>query len=273
MTSPDQSKPSDLPEVMRGKRQLGPNDEFTFGCHARLECFTRCCHDVNILLTPVDVLGLARHLGKTTTEFLDEHTSIPITKELHLPVVALRMTEDPDKPCPFLGEGDKGCTVYEGRPWACRMYPLGMAIPPARAGVEPEPVFFLFEDDHCDGGGENTKWTVEGWRANQGVAEREALEAGFQEIVSHPWFIGGRTLDPKRMQMFHSACYDLDSFRRFIFDSTFLERFVLEKELVEELRNDDEALLRFAFRWLRYALFAEPTMTTRDTASGSGSNP
>jgi Fe-S-cluster containining protein len=217
----------------------------------------------------VDVLHLARRLGITTGEFLDRHTLIPITKSLHLPVVVLRMEDEPEKRCSLLGE--EGCTVYEDRPWSCRMYPVGMALPPARAGVQPEPQFFLFEDSYCDGRTESKEWTVESWRADQGVAQREDLEAGFQEIVSHPWFIGGRQLDPKRIHMFHTACYDLDAFRQFVFETTFLQRFELEDDLVEKLRTDDEALLRFAYRWLRFALFAEPTMTPRGNSAESGS--
>ncbi|MEW6071567.1 MAG: YkgJ family cysteine cluster protein [Planctomycetota bacterium] len=273
MNSPKNAKPPAVPDVLAGRRQLGPQDEFCFACHSMLECFTRCCHDVNILLTPVDVLRLARRIGLSTTDFLDQHTSLPITKDLHLPVVALRMAETPEKPCPFLGKGAAGCTVYADRPWACRMYPIGMALPPARAGVDPKPLYFLFEDSYCKGGGEPARWTVDAWRADQEIASREELEQGFQEIVSHPWFIGGRQLDPPRMQMFHTACFDLDSFRRFVFQSTFLRRFALEPELVEELRVDDAALLRFGFRWLRYALFGEPTLKLHDSAAGSGRNP
>jgi hypothetical protein len=145
------------------------------------------------------------------------------------------------------------------------MYPLGSALPPARAGVEPEPVYFRFEDDFCKGGEESTEWTVAGYRQDQGVPEREALESGFKDIVSHPWFIGGRQLDPKRIEMFHTACYNLDTFRRFIFSSSFLKRFELEDELIKKLKTDDDALLAFAFRWLRFALFAEPTMKVKDT--------
>ena len=77
------------------------------------------------------VSRLARRLGITTSEFLDEYTITPITKDLHLPVVMLKMGDDPDKKCTLLGE--EGCTVYDVRPWPCRMYPIGMALPPARA--------------------------------------------------------------------------------------------------------------------------------------------
>ncbi len=251
----------ELPDVLKGKRTLAPGASFRFGCHPGVSCFNRCCADVNILLTPVDVLTLARRTGLTTREFLDRHTLVPITKELHLPVVMLKMGPEPEKRCPF--STPEGCGVYADRPWACRMYPVGMAIPPARAGVEPEPVYFLFEDDFCQGRGEPGEWTVASWREDQGVVAREAMEEGFRQIVSHPYFIGGRTLDPKRIEMFYMACYDLDSFRDFVFRSTFLQRFVLDPAEVERLRSDDTALLTFAFRWLRFALFGEPTMSVR----------
>jgi hypothetical protein len=260
-----------MPELLRDKRQLASGEPFRFSCHPNLSCFGTCCRDVNILLTPLDVLRLARRLGLSTSDFLDRHALMPITKDLHLPVVMLRMGEDPDRRCPFVGE--PGCTVYVDRPWACRMYPLGMAMPPGRAGVEPEPVYFLFDEEFCQGREEAQQWTVETWRADQGVNHRDALEAGFRDIVSHPWFIGGRQLDPRRMEMFFTACYDLDSFRNFIFSSSFLRRFAVEDALVHELADNDEALLGFAFRWLRFALFAEPTMTVREAAPPPGKTP
>ena len=146
-------------DVIKDKRVIGEGEHFCFGCHPGLACFTDCCGDINIMLTPVDVLRLARHLKMDTGDFLDTHTLTPITKELHLPVVMLKMGDDEKKKCPFVS--DQGCTVYENRPWACRMYPLGMGLPPARAGEEPEPVYFLFEDDFCHGTKEKKKWSVD----------------------------------------------------------------------------------------------------------------
>ncbi len=260
-----------LPGALRRQRPLAPGEPFRFRCHPGLPCFNTCCADVNILLTPVDVLRLARRRGLTTKAFLEAHTLMPVTKDLHLPVVMLRMGEGPGRRCPFVGTS--GCSVYEDRPWACRMYPLGMALPPARAGVTPEPIFFVFEEAFCQGRGQRRPWTVEAWRADQGVAEREALEAGFREIVSHPWFIGGRQLDPRRMEMFFTACYDLDTFRRLVLSPGFLRRFDLGDGLAEQLARDDEALLRFTFRWLRFALFAEGTVRVRAGASAPGGTP
>ncbi|MDJ0763776.1 MAG: YkgJ family cysteine cluster protein [Myxococcota bacterium] len=270
MTDSEQ-KYSELPEPLKGRRQLSKNDTFCFDCQPGISCFTQCCADINILLTPLDVLRLARRLDMSTREFLDTHTMMPITKDLHLPVVMLKMSDAEDKRCSFVDKN--GCGVYEDRPWSCRMYPLGMGLPPARAGEDPVPVYVLFEDDFCKGTKEKNEWTVDSWKQNQAVPEREAFEVGFQEIVSHPWFIGGRQLDPRRIEMFHMACYDLDTFRRFVFSSTFLNRFELEEDLIEEMRTSDEALLQFAFRWLRFALFAEPTMKVRETAQKPGRNP
>ena len=263
--------PEALPEALRGKRQLGPEATFCFDCQPTLPCFTRCCADVNIVLTPADVLDLARRTGLSTREFLDRHTLMPITKALRLPVVMLRMGPEPERRCPFVSE--RGCSVYEARPWACRMYPVGAALPPARPGVEPEPAHFLFEDDFCHGRDGSRTWTVASWQRDQGLEEREALEQRFRELVGHPWFIGGRQLDPRRIEMFFMAAYDLDTFREFVFSTSFLRRFEVDPELVEEMRADDRALLRFAFRWLRFALFGEPSMPRKVPAPAAELRP
>ncbi len=256
-----------LPQFLADKRRLAEGETFAFVCHPGVPCFNSCCADVNIVLTPLDVLRLARRLGMHTRDFLETYTSNPITKDLQIPMVMLRMKNEQAKPCPFVGE--RGCTVYEDRPWACRMYPLGMAIPPARAGEEPEPLFFVFEDDHCQGRHQDDRkvWTSASWRKDQDLEFQDTVESGFRELVSHPWFIGGRKLDPKRMHMLYTACYDLDTFRDFVFKSSFRERFEIEPEVLRDLENDDEALLRFAFRWLRFALFAEPTLKVREQAA------
>ncbi len=265
------AEPAALPEALRDRPQLGAGSSFCFDCQPSVDCFTNCCSDVNIVLTPADVLALARRAKLSTREFLDLHTLTPITKELHLPVVMLKMGAAPERRCPFVTA--QGCSVYDARPWACRMYPVAMALPPARAGVEPEPAWFLLEDDYCHGRRAARTWTVEGWRRDQGIEARDDLEEGFRALVGHPWFIGGRQLDPRRIEMFFMAAYDLDTFREFVFGTTFLQRFELAPALVEALRTDDRALLLFAFRWLRFALFGEPTVPRRAVEAAAGASP
>ena len=135
--STGQAPPPEAVDPLKDRRLLEGGDTFHFGCHQGLECFTHCCRDINILLTPADVLHLARRLEMATGDFLDKHTQMPITKELFLPVVMLKMGDEPEKRCSFVSE--EGCGVYEDRPWACRMYPLGSALPPARAARGHRP--------------------------------------------------------------------------------------------------------------------------------------
>jgi Fe-S-cluster containining protein len=260
-----------IPEALRDRKQLKPDDSFQFGCHPGVPCFNTCCRDVNILLTPLDILNLARRLKISTTEVIAKHTLKPIAKQMTLPVLMLRMNDTDEKECPFVGE--KGCGVYEDRPWSCRMYPLAMAVPPARAGVEPEPMFFLLEDSFCKGHVEKGNFTVASWRENQGVDEHEDLEKDYRELHSHPWFIGGvRHLTPAAMEMYFMSTYDLDTFRRFVVESSFRDRFEVEGELIEKMRTDDEALMKFSTRWLRYALFQETTIKVREDAPPSRRN-
>ena len=40
----------------------------------------------------------------------------------------------------------------------------------------------------------------------------------------------------------------------------------MEEDFIHEMSYDDEALLRFAFLWLRFSLFGEPTMRARPEA-------
>jgi Fe-S-cluster containining protein/ferredoxin len=247
-----------------GTKRLAASQTFAFTCHPGVPCFNACCADVNIILTPLDVLQLARSHDHSHREFLGTHPST----QSQGPAAADCPAQDArqaEKRCPFLGA--HGCEVYEQRPWACRMYPLGMAIPPARAGEEPEPVFFVFEDDHCQGRQQPdaVQWTTDDWRRDQQITARDELEAGFRELVSHPWFIGGRRqLDPRRIEMFHMACYDLDTFRSFVFDSTFRidSRFH---------RAGGPARLTMKrcclLQWLRFAIFGEPTITARDRSA------
>lgn len=239
--------------------RLTGKDRFKFSCHPGISCFNRCCRDVNIVLTPLDVLRMSRRLGIDTTEFLATHTFVPFTEEQKLPFVFLKMSGD-EKTCPFVTE--QGCGIYEDRPWPCRMYPVGQASPqdPATQG---EGFFFMMREDHCRGHDEKREWTIDEFMADQGVeGYREAGEL-FKQILLHP-YLKTNPLDPARMEMFYMACYDLDKFRRFVFESKFMSRFELEPELVESLRSDDMELMRFAFRWLRFAIFGELTLRIRE---------
>jgi Fe-S-cluster containining protein len=242
--------------------RLGPDDEFTFGCHPGVSCFNCCCSDVNIFLSPYDVLRLKKRLGITSGEFLDRYALIPVQKEMRTPVVIMKMNDDETKACPFVGK--KGCGVYADRPWPCRMYPVGLAAQKDTAdGWRGDRFYFLMEEEGCKGFQESTKWSVKQWLDDQDVDAYDEWGEAFKELTLHEFFEDGGVLEAKKLNMFFTACYDLDKFRTFVFGSTLLQRYDVDDDFVEDMRRNDEDLLRFAFLWLRFSLFGEPTMRPR----------
>ncbi len=249
-------------KILEGYERLGPESTFRFSCHPGISCFNKCCADVNIFLSPYDVLRLRKRLGLSSGEFLRKYTLLPIQKDLKTPAVLLRMNDDRARTCPFLTEG--GCGVYSDRPWPCRMYPLGLAA--ARDtpdGWRGERFYFLLQEEGCLGFGEAKEWTVREWMDDQGVEEYDRWGEAYKELTLHPHFDQGKSLTPQQMEMFYIATYDLDKFREFVFESTLLARFEVSEDLVEEMRYSDEALLEFGFLWLRFALFGEKTMKVK----------
>jgi Fe-S-cluster containining protein len=252
-------------KILTNHERLDLDDTFHFACHPGVPCFNTCCADVNIFLSPYDVLRLKRRLGVSSTELLEDHTVLPVQKDMKTPVVVLKMKDDEAKSCPFLTP--QGCGVYSDRPWPCRMYPLGLATSKDTPdGWRGERFYFLLREDGCQGFGEGKAWTLRQWMDDQEVDAYDEWGEAFKELALHDLFEEGRTLSPKQMEMFYTATYDLDKFREFVFKSTLLERFEVEEDLVQEMEYSDEALLRFGILWLRFSLFGEPTMRIRPSA-------
>ena len=70
----------------------------------------------------------------------------------------------------------------------------------------------------------------------------------------------GQKLDidnPSIMKMIFMALYNLDKFREFVFNSTFLDRFEVEPKRIKRIKEDELALLKFAFDWIKFGLFGE----------------
>ncbi|MBT8385843.1 MAG: YkgJ family cysteine cluster protein, partial [Ignavibacteria bacterium] len=82
--------------------RLDADAKFKFSCHPGVSCFNQCCADVNIFLTPYDVLRLKNHLGISSQEFLDKYTQLVADPKQQLPAVQLRMTETETKHCFFV---------------------------------------------------------------------------------------------------------------------------------------------------------------------------
>ncbi len=242
--------------ILKESERLTDQATLKFGCHPGVTCFNKCCSDVNLFLTPYDILRLRNSLGINSEKFLDRHTIMPIDKNQNHPVVLLKMLDDEDLSCPFL-DLKKGCTVYEDRPWACRMFPVGKASPKEEKAM---PFYFFMREDICEGWKEETSWSIRGWIKDQGVEPYDKMGELFKQVSLHDFFGKGGKLTPPQMEMFHMVSYNLDKFRRFVFESSFLDRVEIDPERIEKMKKDDEEMLLFGFEWLRFSLFREPIM-------------
>jgi hypothetical protein len=252
------SEPEITPQKIIDGPRLGLSDCFTFQCGPERDCFGQCCSDVTIVLTPYDVLRLKRAVGMDSSDFMEKHTLAPEFPGQKFPIVILKM-QDVNKQCPFLGE--KGCGVYNNRPWACRMYPLG-AAEPKTATDEDKPFHFVLLEDLCHGHQHGSPIAVRDWVVGQGAEEYELLGLGFKDLTLHD-FWNSNELTPQQAGMFYMALYDIDRFRRFVFETRFLTAFEVDETRVEAIRTNDEDLLEFAMEWLRFSLFKEKTMRLR----------
>ncbi|UCC43181.1 MAG: YkgJ family cysteine cluster protein [Candidatus Zixiibacteriota bacterium] len=248
-------------EILKDYPRLSEDDSFTFSCHPGVPCFNNCCRDVNIFLTPYDIIRLKNRLGISSQEFLDRYTLLPFDKNLKYPVTLLQMSEDESKACPFVGEN--GCTVYEDRPWSCRMYPLGMASPREEDKAVEKEFYFLLKEDVCEGFAEKKEQTIREWLIDQGILDYNEMGEYFKDLTLHPFFEKAENLTPPKIEMFFLVCYNIDKFRRFVFDSTFLNKFEVDEEVLDKIKQSEVELLKFGYQWLRFSLFGEKTMKVR----------
>ena len=247
-------------------------DTLCFDCHKGVSCWNECCHDTDITLTPFDLVRLARHFEARPADIVRLFGAPAVHDKSNMPVVKLKMLDKPGaakKPCVFLDEAE-GCTVYENRPAACRYYPLGLAAFKIKEQDEPSSFYFLVKESHCKGHEEPKQQTVAEFRLAQGVEPYDEQNQGWMHIlmkltswksIGGPW---GKEPDERVKRMFYMASTDIDSFRKFVFNSTFLDKYAIEPEMREELAMNDEVLLKLAFDWLRNVIFNETTIGLKE---------
>ncbi|HET6515618.1 MAG TPA: YkgJ family cysteine cluster protein [Thermodesulfovibrionales bacterium] len=242
--------------------QLTPKSRFRFTCHKGISCFTKCCSNIDIMLTPYDIIALKRRLGITSEEFLERYTYTRTEEKSSFPFLFLRMKDDGARSCHFVTS--EGCSIYEDRPANCRYYPIGQGtLKKALDGeIVDEEFFFFVREAHCKGFEELDEWTVERWREDQGVDRYDELNRSWKSIILMR-NLPGKELDEKKQELFYMACYDTDRFRRFVFNSKFLDHFEVDETLHEKLSTDDVELMLFGFKFVKYILMMEETLKTK----------
>jgi Fe-S-cluster containining protein len=250
--------------------RLDAQSRFKFKCHPGIECFTQCCRDINIILTPYDVIRLKNRLKLSSEEFLALYTEPHMLEKTGLPVITLKFLEQEDKnsegkSCPFVREN--GCLIYDDRPTTCRYYPLGVASLSYKEDAEADEFYFFVHEPHCLGFNEDRLWTVKQWRKDQGVDIHDEINAQWTDLlVRKRSFPPNMQLTEKTRQMFFLVSYNIDKFREFVFESSFLKRYAIDESVLERIKDDEIALLKFGLKWLKWLLFKEGDFKLRADA-------
>jgi len=235
---------------------------FRFACRKDLPCFTRCCANLNLVLTPYDVLRLKNRLNLSSEVFLERYAASYVDEKYGVPVVKLKMNKDEMRRCPFVSP--EGCVVYEDRPGACRLYPLGRAASKIYKDCRAEEYYFMVKESHCLGLNEKKKWTVQEWLKDQGLDEYNTMNDFFMDITAGRQSRIIKRLNDRQLQMYYMACYSLDDFRRFVFETSFLDRFDITQDVLSRIKTDESELMAFACQWLKFSLFGEKTLRLAD---------
>ena len=263
MKSIDSDKLKDLP----GKR-LRDDDTFSFRCYPGIGCYNLCCRNLNLFLYPYDVLRLKNALDLTSDEFLDQYVDVVLRTGNFFPEVLLRMSENKEKMCPFLE--DAGCSLYADRPDTCRTFPIEQGILYDAERKKDTALHFFRPPDFCLGQHEDQQWTVATWSRDQDAEQYHRMTIRWAELKrlfqADPW--GAEGPEGPRAKMAFMATYNIDRFREFVFNSSFLKRYKVKAEILKKIKHDDGALLTFGFDWIKFYLWGIKSTSFKERTFG-----
>ncbi len=227
---------------------------FSFGCHPDVKCFTECCRELDLVLTPYDILQLCKELQMGSAEFIDRYVVLELDENGVFPVLYLGMVDDGRASCPFVD--NSGCRVYNGRPGACRAYPVGRGATLDSNGKKQE-LYVLVREEHCQGFAEEREYTATEWFENQGLIEYNTVNDELLTLLQHEKIGSGMRFSQEQRADILLALYKLDEFFELVSSADFQAEFELTAEEKENIQDDALALLRLGIRWLKETLFTD----------------
>lgn len=245
---------------------LLPGDKvIQFRCHKDVGCWNACCSNIDITLTPYDILRLKNHLQLSSGEFLQQYTVPYEMDQDGTPGVKLRPVEG-GTACRFMQPD--GCAVYENRPTACRYYPVALLSMRNQDEYTDRTSYALVQEPHCLGHKEPRSLTIDAYRKEQGVDVYDDKGRGWRQLVLKKKSAGPAIGKPPAIsnQLFFMASYDIDRFRAFVSSESFNRTYDVPLEVMATLLADDEALMEFGYNFLKHALFGERFLQEREGA-------
>jgi uncharacterized protein len=247
------------PLLPQNVTRIGGEETFRFSCHPAISCFTECCRQLELALTPYDILRLKKACGLGSDEFLHRYVIMEQEEHETFPRLYLTMVDDGRESCVFVSPA--GCTVYEDRPGACRAYPVGRAAirqPESGMGKRDgiEEFFVLIQEGHCRGFQEQQVQNATSYAQGQGLSPYNRFNDAVAAILQHEQVRRQKRFSEDRIEQFILALYNLDQFRTMLFAGDLPGTPPLDETTKDRLRDDEELLLH-AIDWLRKTLFTD----------------
>ncbi len=229
-------------------------EKFSFNCHPDVPCFTECCRELDLALTPYDALRLKNNLDMHSGGFLEKYVIIEWDPSQLFPVCYLTMVDDGKASCVFVS--GKGCSVYPDRPSSCRAYPVGRGVIKREDGSHEES-YVLLKEPHCQGFAEQQQYTPASYSTDQGLDIYNRFNDALLGLVQHPRIKNGFRPTREQLDQYILALYNLDSFRQEMADGRISLRRPFNALELQALAGDDEQLLLLGIRWLKQEFFDE----------------
>ncbi len=129
-----------------------------------------------------------------------------------------------------------------------------------------ETEFFLPADHFCQGFSAGREQTIEQWLDSQEIGPYQSMNEAYKDITLHEYLLHKEVkLTVEESKLFYFTCYNLDKFRRFLFESTFFDRFDVPGETIARVASSDEHLLDFSYKWIRFSLFHDPIFRIKNS--------
>lgn len=237
-----------------------------FQCRKGIACWNACCSNIDISLTPYDILRLKHRFETSSGEFLQKYTVPYEMEQDSIAGVKLRPVAN-GTACQFMTP--EGCSVYDDRPTACRYYPVALLSLRRQDEYTDRASYALIEEPHCLGHKEPRQISVDAYRKEQGLEEYDDLARGWRQLILKKKSSGPSIGKPSKrsLELFFMVCYDIDRFSQFVASDGFSDIYDLPAQEMKDILCDDVELMQFGFRFLRQVLFGEETIPLRQEAA------
>lgn len=162
-------------------QRLKLDDTLPFLC---THCGGCCTHQEELLLNPLDLFRMAKELGMTMEQWMEQYGECYIGEDSRIPIVRIR-PQGETRRCPLLKNNK--CSVHKAKPSVCGLYPLGRTIryvldEQGKPNMEKSEVIYFHSGCFC--GRQTGHQTVREWLEEFHLLESESFFIQWSQVVA-----------------------------------------------------------------------------------------